>query len=86
MIKNIIDLLQIAKGQTENIRIAQGKYKLSETFSEAIKQTKTNIIDLLQIAKGQTENIRIAQGKYKLSETFSEAIKQTKTNIIWRKK
>ncbi len=44
MIKNIIDLLQVAKGETENIRIAQGKYKLSETSSEAIKQTKTNII------------------------------------------
>ena len=38
MIKNIIDLLQVAKGETENIRIAQGKYKLSETFSEAIKE------------------------------------------------
>jgi len=43
MIKNIIDLLQIVKGETENIRIAQGKYKLAESISEGIKQTKTKI-------------------------------------------
>lgn len=40
MIKNIIDLLQVVKGETELIRIAQGKYKLSETFSESIKRIK----------------------------------------------
>ena len=28
MIKNIIDLLQVCEGVTENIRIAQGKYAL----------------------------------------------------------
>ncbi len=28
MIKNILDLLELAKGETENIRIAQGKYHL----------------------------------------------------------
>ena len=43
MIKNIIDLLQIVKGETENIRIAQGEYKLAENLSEGIKQTKTKI-------------------------------------------
>lgn len=43
MIKNIIDLLQIVKGETENIRIAQGEYKLAESIPEGIKQTKTKI-------------------------------------------
>jgi hypothetical protein len=43
MIKNIIDLLQIAKGQTENIRIAQGKYKLAETLSEGYQQIKNKL-------------------------------------------
>jgi hypothetical protein len=28
MIQNILELLQIVKGETENIKIAQGKYKL----------------------------------------------------------
>jgi len=42
MIKNIIDLLKIAKGETENIRIAQGKYKLAESFKEMFKQIKEN--------------------------------------------
>ena len=40
MIKNILDLLKIVSGETENIRIAQGKYKLAESFSEGVKQTK----------------------------------------------
>ena len=40
MIKNIIDLLQTAKGETENIKIAQGKYKLAENLSEGFKQIK----------------------------------------------
>ena len=32
MIKNILELLKIAEGETETIRIAQGKYKLAESF------------------------------------------------------
>ena len=40
MIKNIIDLLQIVDGETEAIQIAQGKYKLAESFREGFKQTK----------------------------------------------
>lgn len=40
MIKNIIDLLQICKGETENIRIAQGKYALPTTIKKAYKQLK----------------------------------------------
>lgn len=35
MIKNILDLLKIVSGETENIRIAQGKFKLPETLGEA---------------------------------------------------
>ena len=34
MIKNILDLLKIAKGDTENIRIAQGKFALPTTFKQ----------------------------------------------------
>lgn len=43
MIKDIIDLLQIVDGDTENIRIAQGKYKLAETFKEGYKQLKKQL-------------------------------------------
>ena len=41
MIKEIIALLPVAKGETENIRIAQGKFKLPETFIEGYRQIKT---------------------------------------------
>lgn len=37
MIKAILDLLQYANGETENIRIAQGKYQLPLSVKEAIK-------------------------------------------------
>tara|TARA_B100000780_G_scaffold275668_1_gene242740 strand:+ start:2629 stop:2772 length:144 start_codon:yes stop_codon:yes gene_type:complete len=40
MIKNILELLKVVNGETETIRIAQGKYKLAKTFSEGYKQTK----------------------------------------------
>ena len=40
MIENILNLLKEAKGETENIRIAQGKYYLPETFYEAFKTIK----------------------------------------------
>ncbi len=43
MIKDIIDLLQIVDGDTENIRIAQGKYKLAETFKEGYNQIKRDL-------------------------------------------
>jgi hypothetical protein len=42
MIKDILDLLEIANGDTENIKIAQGKYKLPETIDEAYKFFKRN--------------------------------------------
>jgi len=43
MIKNIIDLLQIADGETENIRIAQGKNALPKDLKGAYKIIKNTI-------------------------------------------
>lgn len=43
MLRNIFELLQIANGETERIRIAQGKYKLPETFKELVKQIKNDL-------------------------------------------
>lgn len=43
MIKNILELLKHANGETENIRIAQGKYKLPTTIREGYKALKQEI-------------------------------------------
>ena len=43
MIKNIIDLLQVANGETENIRIAQGKNALPLSIKNGYKLLKQNI-------------------------------------------
>ncbi len=43
MIKNILELLKLVDGETETIRIAQGKYKLAETLKEGFKQIKQEI-------------------------------------------
>tara|TARA_B110000908_G_scaffold170645_1_gene230819 strand:- start:1515 stop:1658 length:144 start_codon:yes stop_codon:yes gene_type:complete len=43
MIKNIIDLLQVANGETENIRIAQGKNALPNTIKNGYKLLKQQI-------------------------------------------
>ncbi len=43
MIKNILDLLHIVKGETENIKIAKGKYKLPTSIKETYKQIKNEI-------------------------------------------
>jgi len=43
MIQNILEMLTIANGETENIRIAQGKYKLPETLKDTYNQIKTEI-------------------------------------------
>lgn len=43
MIKNILELLKLVEGETESIRIAQGKYKLAESFKEGFKQIKQEI-------------------------------------------
>tara|TARA_R110000787_G_scaffold182401_1_gene294390 strand:- start:1766 stop:1906 length:141 start_codon:yes stop_codon:yes gene_type:complete len=40
MIKLIIDSLQYVNGDTENIKIAQGKYKLPTTLKEGYKALK----------------------------------------------
>tara|TARA_R100000657_G_C4665924_1_gene109852 strand:- start:537 stop:665 length:129 start_codon:yes stop_codon:yes gene_type:complete len=40
MIKNILELLQFAKGETEAIKIAQGKYKMPESIKEMFNQLK----------------------------------------------
>ena len=40
MIKNILELLQLANGQTENIRIAQGKNALPKDLKTGLKLIK----------------------------------------------
>lgn len=40
MLENILQLLKEVKGETENIKIAQGKYHLPDSFKEALKQVK----------------------------------------------
>lgn len=41
MIKDILEVLEVVKGDTENIRIAQGKYYLPENIKETAKKIKT---------------------------------------------
>lgn len=41
MIRELIELLEYANGDTENIRIAQGKYYLPETLKDTAKKIKT---------------------------------------------
>ena len=43
MIKNILELLKHANGETENIRIPQGKHKLPLTIREGYKALKQEI-------------------------------------------
>ncbi len=43
MIKEVLSLLEAAKGETENIKMAQGKYNLPSTFKGAFKQFKKEI-------------------------------------------
>ena len=43
MIKNILELLKYANGETKNIRIAQGKHKLPTTLKEGYKALKQEI-------------------------------------------
>ena len=43
MIQGILELLEYANGETENIRIAQGKYELPKTFKKTVKQIKDEI-------------------------------------------
>jgi len=43
MIENILQLLKYANGETENIKIAQGKNKLPLTLKEGYKTLKQEI-------------------------------------------
>ena len=43
MIKLIIESLKYANGETENLRIAQGKYKLPTTIKEGYKALKQEL-------------------------------------------
>jgi hypothetical protein len=43
MIKLILDCLKYANGETETIRIAQGKHKLPTTLKESYKALKQEI-------------------------------------------
>lgn len=43
MIESIIELLKMAKGDTELIRIAQGKYLLPDSFKGGINQVKKEL-------------------------------------------
>ena len=43
MIKNILELLPHAKGETHNIQIAQGKYYLPETLKDSFNVFKKEI-------------------------------------------
>jgi|TARA_R100000084_G_scaffold80390_3_gene36971 hypothetical protein len=43
MLQNILELLEVANGETENIRIAQGKYYLPNTFKEGFKQLRNEL-------------------------------------------
>jgi len=40
MIKNLLELLEEARGESENIKIAQGKYYLPETYKDALKEIR----------------------------------------------
>ena len=43
MIQGILQLLEFVDGETENIRIAQGKYRLPNSFKEGYRQLKKEI-------------------------------------------
>lgn len=43
MIKNILELLEIAKGDTENIRIAQGRFALPKDMKQAFRLIKKTV-------------------------------------------
>tara|TARA_Y100001937_G_scaffold72887_1_gene99152 strand:+ start:370 stop:516 length:147 start_codon:yes stop_codon:yes gene_type:complete len=43
MIQQILQLLEFANGETENIKIAQGKYEYPKTIKRTIKQIKNEI-------------------------------------------
>ena len=40
MLQNIFNILEVVKGDTEHIKIAQGKYHLPKTFKETFTKIK----------------------------------------------
>lgn len=44
MIRDIIALLPYVKGETENIRIAKGKYKMPTNLKEGYKSLRNEIL------------------------------------------
>jgi hypothetical protein len=51
MIKNIIELLKYANGETENIRFAQGAKKLPTNFKETKNKLKKELKWVIQSKK-----------------------------------
>lgn len=45
MIKDILDNLHLVDAETENLKIAKGKYKLPTTTKEALKVLKNKLYD-----------------------------------------
>lgn len=43
MIQNILEVLKVVRGDTENIRIAQGKYYLPNNLKDTYNKIKTEI-------------------------------------------
>jgi len=43
MLQNILELLEVVNGETERIRIAQGKYYLPNTFKDGYKKLTKEI-------------------------------------------
>jgi len=43
MLNSILQLLEYAKGETENVRIAQGKYRLPNNLKEGYRQLKKEV-------------------------------------------
>ena len=43
MLSSILQLLEYAKGETENVKIAQGKYRLPNNLKEGYRQLKKEV-------------------------------------------
>ena len=43
MLSSILQLLEYAKGETENVRIAQGQYRLPNNLKEGYRQLKKEV-------------------------------------------
>lgn len=43
MLRDILEMLKVVNGETERIRIAQGKHELPENLKDAYKQIKREL-------------------------------------------